>query len=107
MEAHMTMTIPTDLRRVFEDKIRCGICNPVARFLPEDVREDRFQDALAQTWAMYDRYAARGELLDDTILSMRENIVRARILNRDSKISRGSAINCAGSGLRVRGSLSR
>jgi hypothetical protein len=62
------MTIPTDLRREFENKIRRGIFNPVARFLPEEVREDRLQDAVAQTWAMYERYAERGELLEDAIL---------------------------------------
>jgi hypothetical protein len=62
------MTIPTDLRGEFEKKIKRGIFNPVARFLPEDVREDRMQDAIAQTWAMYERYAERGELLDDAIL---------------------------------------
>jgi DNA-binding CsgD family transcriptional regulator len=62
------MNIPTDLRGEFEKKIRRGIFNPVARFLPEEVREDRMQDAIAQTWAMYERYAQRGELLDDAIL---------------------------------------
>lgn len=62
------MTIPTNFRREFENKIRRGIFNPVARFLPEEVREDRLQDAIAQTWAMYERYAERGELLEDAIL---------------------------------------
>ena len=62
------MTIPTNLHREFENKIRRGIFNPVARFLPEEVREDRLQDAIAQTWAMYERYAERGELLEDAIL---------------------------------------
>ena len=62
------MNIPTDLRRTFEEKIKRGIFKPVARLLPEDVCEDRLQDAIAQTWAMYERYAARGELLDDAIL---------------------------------------
>ena len=64
----MTINIPTDLRGEFDKKIRCGIFNPVARSLPEYVREDRLQDAIAQTWAMYERYAERGELLDDAIL---------------------------------------
>lgn len=62
------MTIPTNIHREFENKIRRGIFNPVARFLPEEVREDRLQDAIAQTWAMYERYAERGELLEDAIL---------------------------------------
>ncbi|WP_437723707.1 hypothetical protein [Sorangium sp. So ce861] len=62
------MSIPTDLRRSFEDKIKRGIFNPIARLLPEHVREDRLQDAIAQTWAMYERYAERGELLDDALL---------------------------------------
>ncbi|XXX76093.1 hypothetical protein WMF30_51435 [Sorangium sp. So ce134] len=64
----MTTSIPTDLRRSFEDKIKRGIFNPVARLLPKHVREDRLQDAIAQTWDMYERYAERGELLDDAIL---------------------------------------
>jgi DNA-directed RNA polymerase specialized sigma24 family protein len=68
MEDPVTMNISTDLRKEFDNKIKRGIFNPVARFLPEDVREDRLQDAIAQTWAMYERYAQRGELLDDAIL---------------------------------------
>ncbi|WP_437899209.1 hypothetical protein [Sorangium sp. So ce124] len=64
----MRLSIPTDLRRSFEDKIKRDIFNPVARLLPEHVREDRPQDAIAQIWAMYERYAERGELLDDAIL---------------------------------------
>jgi hypothetical protein len=63
-----TATVPTDLRAAFENKVRAGIFNPVARFLPEDVREDRLQEGIALTWAMYQRYAERGELLDDAIL---------------------------------------
>src|SRR5277367_4593725 len=68
MEDPVTTTIPTDLRAAFDAKVRRGIFDPVARFLPEDVQEDRLQDAIAQTWAMYERYAQRGELLDDAIL---------------------------------------
>jgi DNA-directed RNA polymerase specialized sigma24 family protein len=63
-----TSTVSTDLRAAFENKVRAGIFNPVARFLPEDVREDRLQEGIALTWAMYQRYAERGELLDDRIL---------------------------------------
>ena len=61
-------TIPTYLCRAFDTKIRRGIFNHVARLLPEDVREERLQDAIAQTWATYEWYALRGELLDDAIL---------------------------------------
>jgi hypothetical protein len=61
-------SIQTDPRAAFEAKVRRGIFNPVARFLPEDVREDRLQEGIAQTWAMYERCALRGELLDDAIL---------------------------------------
>jgi hypothetical protein len=68
MEDPVTTTIPIDLRAAFEDKIRRGIFRPIERHLPEDVREDRLQDAIALTWAMYERYALRGELLDDAIL---------------------------------------
>ena len=64
----MTNTIPRNIRQEFEKKIRRGIFNPVARRLPEDIREDRLQDVIAQVWEMYQRYAERGELLDDAIL---------------------------------------
>ncbi|UQA61358.1 sigma-70 family RNA polymerase sigma factor [Polyangium aurulentum] len=64
----MTTTIPKNIRQEFEKKIRGGIFNPVARFLPDEVREDRLQDAICQVWEMYARYAERGELLDDAIL---------------------------------------
>jgi hypothetical protein len=57
-----------ELRHAFDQKVRAGIFAPVARHLPEDIREDRLQDAVCQTWAMYERYAERGELLDDAIL---------------------------------------
>ncbi|MDC3956265.1 hypothetical protein KEG38_20560 [Polyangium jinanense] len=64
----MTTTIPKNIRQEFEKKIRRGIFQPIARHLPEDIREDRLQDAIAQVWEMYERYAERGELLDDAIL---------------------------------------
>jgi len=67
LEDPVTMN-PAELRRAFENKIKRGIFNPVARHLHEDIREDRMQDALAQTWAMYERYAERGEILDDALL---------------------------------------
>jgi hypothetical protein len=68
MEDPVTTTIPKNIRHEFEKKIRRGIFNPVARHLPEEVREDRLQDAICQVWEMYARYAERGELLDDAIL---------------------------------------
>ena len=59
----MTTTIPTDIRKEFENKIRRGIFRPVSRFLPEEQREERLQDAIAQTWEMYQNRASRGENL--------------------------------------------
>ena len=64
----MTTTIPTDIRAEFDRKVRRGIFNPIARRLPEDVREDRLQEAIAITWATYKRCAERGQILDDAIL---------------------------------------
>ena len=64
----MTTTTPTDIRKDFENKIRRGIFRPVSRFLPEEHREERLQDAIAQTWEMYQNRAARGELVEDAIL---------------------------------------
>jgi hypothetical protein len=43
-------------RSKFEGHVRRGIFQPVARHVPHDT-EDRMQDAIAQTWAMYCRYA--------------------------------------------------
>jgi hypothetical protein len=68
LEVPVTTTIPKNIRQEFEKKIRRGIFRPVARHLPEDVREDRLQDAICQVWEMYERYAERGELLEDAIL---------------------------------------
>ena len=67
----------------FSDKIKRGIFNPVRRHIKIDHEaEDRFQDAVAQTWAMYSRYAREKDtVLCDAILvhSCRQ---RATDLNR-------------------------
>jgi DNA-directed RNA polymerase specialized sigma24 family protein len=57
-----------NIRESFEAKVRRGIFRPVARHLPESVREDRLHDAVCQTFEMYDRYARRGTILADAIL---------------------------------------
>lgn len=68
LEAPVTMNISTDLRRSFEDKIRRGIFKPIERFLHEDIREERMQEALGLTWRLYADHAERGEILDDALL---------------------------------------
>jgi DNA-directed RNA polymerase specialized sigma24 family protein len=62
------MNTPADLRRVFEDKIKRGIFKPIERFLHEDIREERMQEALGLTWRLYADHAERGEILDDALL---------------------------------------
>ena len=57
-----------ELRLAFDAKVRKGIFAPVGRHLPDDVREDRLQDGICMTWAMFERYAERGEVLNDAIL---------------------------------------
>ena len=53
----------------FEDKVRRGIFNPIRRHLKiAHEAEDRWQDAVCQTWSMYRRYAEKGEVLSDAIL---------------------------------------
>ncbi|MRG94632.1 hypothetical protein [Polyangium spumosum] len=64
----MTTTIPKNIRQEFEKKIRRGIFNPVARFLHENIREERMQEALGFTWALYKRHAEAGDILDDALL---------------------------------------
>jgi len=59
-----------ELNRRFEEKVRRGIFNPVKRYLiNESTAEDRWQDAVAQTWWMYIRYATdKGVILNDALL---------------------------------------
>ncbi len=58
-----------ELRAMFDEKVRRGIFNPVARYLPSDVVEDRLQDAIALTWSHFERTAAeRHAVLPDAIL---------------------------------------
>ena len=54
----------------FSALITRGIFNPVRRHIKIDHEaEDRWQDAVAQTWAMYSRYARdKDTVLDDAIL---------------------------------------
>ena len=54
----------------FSDKIKRGIFNPVRRHIKIDHEaEDLWQDAVAQTWSMYSRYARdKDTVLDDAIL---------------------------------------
>mgnify|MGYP006971727775 CR=1 FL=1 len=54
----------------FSNKIKRGIFNPVKRHIKiEHEAEDRWQDAVAQTWAMYSRYAQEKDtVLCDAIL---------------------------------------
>jgi hypothetical protein len=54
-------------RSKFEGYVRRGIFQPVARHVPHDT-EERMQDAIAQTWAMYRRYAQRGQELEPALL---------------------------------------
>jgi len=60
----------TEVNQSFDDKVRRGIFDPVARFVmnyPD--AEDRVQDAVCQTWWMYRRYALENDVvLDDALL---------------------------------------
>ena len=72
-----------ELNQEFEDKMCRGIFNPVKRHIKIDHEaEDLWQDAVAQTWRMYNRYAVEKDtILSDAILvhSCRQ---RATDLNR-------------------------
>jgi len=58
------------INEAFSRKVRAGIFNPVRRYLTNDhTAEDRWQDAVAQTWWMFSRYATdKGKVLDDGLL---------------------------------------
>jgi hypothetical protein len=58
------------LNAAFDEKVRRGVFAPVARHLTNlATAEDRLQDAICQTWAMYRRYAMeKGTILPDAIL---------------------------------------
>ena len=58
------------INEAFSRKVRAGVFNPVKRYLTNDpTAEDRWQDAVAQTWRMFSRYATdKGKVLDDGIL---------------------------------------
>jgi len=58
------------INKQFTAKVKAGIFNPVRRYLTNDhTAEDRWQDAVAQTWWMFSWYATdKGKVLDDGIL---------------------------------------
>jgi hypothetical protein len=57
------------LRAHFDGLVRRGAFRRgVARFLPESILDERMQDAIAQTWETYVRYAGRGRILEDALL---------------------------------------
>jgi hypothetical protein len=60
----------TEINKNFDDKVRRGIFNPVARHLSDpSTAEDRLQTAICMTWAMYLRYISeKGKVLSDGVL---------------------------------------
>ena len=58
-----------EANEAFSDKLKRGIFNPVKRHIKiEHEAEDRWQDAVAQTWLAYVRYLKKGQILSDAIL---------------------------------------
>ena len=62
------MNTTTDTRATFEQKVKRGIFNPVARHLHPQVRDDRFAEGLALTFELFAAHAERGIILDDALL---------------------------------------
>lgn len=57
------------INKEFSRKVKAGIFNPVRRHLTNGFSaEDRWQEAVALTWLMFMRYAAKGKVLDDALL---------------------------------------
>lgn len=59
---------PDTLRQHFGSLVRRGVFRPILRFLPVLIAEEQLQDAICQTYEMYERYAERGKILPDAIL---------------------------------------
>jgi hypothetical protein len=73
-----------EINKKFDEKVRGGMFNPVARFLTDaNSAQDRLQIAIALTWAMYSRYILeKNRELSDGIL-VRSCKQRAVDLDRD------------------------
>lgn len=57
------------VRSTFDEKLKRGMFEPVARWITGLDAEDRLQDGICQTYEMYARYAVeKDKVLDDGIL---------------------------------------
>lgn len=74
-------------RKLFDEKVRRGIFNPVFRHVPFDA-EDRMQDALGLTWRLFAQHAADGEVLDDALLV---HCCRLRAIDPSRHVAGGSS----------------
>jgi hypothetical protein len=75
-----------ELRSRFGDLVQRGVFNPVARHIVGNDREDRLQDAVAQVFEAYCRYAERGVHLDTGILV---RMARLRAVDLGRRFCRG------------------
>jgi DNA-directed RNA polymerase specialized sigma24 family protein len=75
-----------ELRSRFGDLVRRGVFNPVARHIVGNDQDDRLQDAVAQTWEAYCRYAERGVHLDTALLV---RMTRLRAVDLGRRLVRG------------------
>ena len=58
-----------EVRSTFDEKLKRGMFEPVARWITGPDAEDRLQDGICQTYEMYARYALeKNKVLDDGIL---------------------------------------
>ena len=58
-----------EVRSTFDERLKRGMFEPVARWITGLDAEDRLQDGICQTFEMYARYALeKGKVLDDGIL---------------------------------------
>ncbi len=84
----------TEIKKTFDEKVRNGVFNPVARHLDNaNTAEDRLQTAIALTWMMYHRYATQKDKVLSNGILVHSCKQRAVDLNRDFVPANGSIRN--------------
>lgn len=68
----MTTMVPAacaaNVKDLFDQKVRAGIFQPVARHLREDLVEDRLAEGIGMAFVQYQENAFEGRVMDDALL---------------------------------------
>ncbi len=68
MNTTMTAVATADVKHLFDEKVRRGIFQPVARHLREDLVEDRLAEGVGMAFEQYVKSVAEGRPMDDGLL---------------------------------------